>query len=93
MNLLEKVNGGMIVDVGGGPGERRNGVRMPLFFFGDFLTVMRRSRALIRKRRFDIDASLSGDRDRDTLGIFSVAPLFLTNFFGAFFGDLVALLP
>jgi len=50
------VKGGIIVAVGGGPGDRRNGVRTPVpafFFLGDFLIVIRSKRALIRLSRFD----------------------------------------
>jgi len=79
-----------MVDVGGGPGERRKGVREP-HFFGDvfpdaFWTLMRRSRALIRESRFDRVASVSGDRGRDSLGIFFPARRFLTNLFDVVFG-------
>jgi hypothetical protein len=60
LRSLEKLGGEIIVEVGGGPGERRNGVRMA-DLLGFFRTVMRRNRALIRESPFDRNIFLSID--------------------------------
>jgi hypothetical protein len=85
------VKGGIIVAVGGGPGDRRNGVRTPtpvpafFFFMGDFLIVIRSKRALIRLSRFDRNILFSVvDRTSEeagfvTISVFLAGACFLTT--------------
>jgi hypothetical protein len=103
---LLNVKGGIIVAVGGGPGDRRNGVRTPtpvpaFLFLGDFLIVIRSKRALIRLSRFDRNILLSVvDRTSEEAGFVTISFLasacFLTTLLGAvaetvdFFVDLLA---
>jgi len=78
------------VAVGGGPGDRRNGVSKPAFFFlGDFLIVIRSKRALIRLSRFDRNILFSVvDRTSEeagfvTISFFLAGACFLTTLLGA----------
>jgi len=76
---LLNVKGGIIVAVGGGPGDRRNGVRTPtpvpaFLFLGDFLIVIRSKRALIRLSRFDRNILLSVvDRTSEEAGFVTIS--------------------
>lgn len=76
-----KFRGGIIVEVGGGPGDLTNGLRSPdPCFLCDFWIVILRRRALIREIRFDTVEEEEPEVDFGRGTSFS-DPCFLTCFF------------